>query len=126
MLNGEEGYNKDLCATLRVPCRFVNDHPCCNYEMPMDLVARSRALDGSADLKWRPISLGGPRTSAQGRSLFRNFRSDLGMSLDSKSADKKVKAVTPEKSKASVTTFTKKLVKTFQLSRNRSGHISLK
>ena len=73
MLSGSgKGYNRDLCATLRVPCRFVTDHPCCNYEMPMDLVARSRALDGSADLKWRPVSLGGPRTAGQGRSLFRN------------------------------------------------------
>jgi len=73
MLSGNgKGYNRDLCATLLVPCRFVTDHPCCNYEMPMDLVARSRALDGSADLKWRPVSLGGPRTAGQGRSLFRN------------------------------------------------------
>ena len=51
---------------------------------------------------------------------------DLGMSLDSKSADKELKAVTPEKSKSCVTTFTKKLVTTFQLSRTRRGHISLK
>ena len=73
MLNGAQGYDRDLCAELRVPCRFVNDHPCCNFEMPLDLVARSRALDGSADLKWRPVSLGGPRNAAQGRSLFRSL-----------------------------------------------------
>lgn len=60
-LTGTRGYDKQLCATLRVPCRFVNDHPCCRFEMPLDLVARARALDGSADLKWRPKSLGGPR-----------------------------------------------------------------
>ena len=60
-LSGTRGYDKQLCATLRVPCRFVNDHPCCRFEMPLDLVARARALDGSADLKWRPKSLGGPR-----------------------------------------------------------------
>lgn len=68
VLVGPHGYDKGLCATLRVPCRFVNDHPCCKYEMPLDLVARARSLDGSADLKWRPKSLGGPRT-ASGRSL---------------------------------------------------------
>ena len=54
------------------------------------------------------------------------LKADLGMSLDSKSADKELKAVTPEKSKSCVTAFTKKLVTTFQLSRTRSGHISLK
>ena len=35
---------------------------------------------------------------------------DLGMSLDSKSADKELKAVTTEKSKSFVTAFTKKLL----------------
>ena len=54
------------------------------------------------------------------------FHSDLGLSLDSKLADKELKAMTSEKSKSCVTTFTKKLVITFQLSRTRSGHISLK
>jgi len=48
------------------------------------------------------------------------------MSLDSKSADKELKVVMPEKSKACVSAFTKKLVTTFQLSRTKSGHISLK
>ena len=51
---------------------------------------------------------------------------DLGTSNDLKSADKELKAVTPEKSKSYFTTFNKKLVTTFQLSRTRSGHISLK
>ena len=37
---------------------------------------------------------------------------DLGISIDLKSADKELKAVTPEKSKTCVTTFTKKLVTT--------------
>ena len=40
---------------------------------------------------------------------------DLGISIDLKSADKEVKAVTPEKSKTCVTAFTKKLVTTLQL-----------
>ena len=57
---------------------------------------------------------------------FISLNTDLGESLDSKSAEKELKAVTPEKSKSCVTAFTKKLVTTFQLSRTRSGHISLK
>ena len=40
---------------------------------------------------------------------------DLGTSIDLKSADKELKAVTPEKSKTCVTAFTKKLVTTLQL-----------
>ena len=47
----------------------------------------------------------------------RNCRicTDLGTSIDLKSSDKELKAVTPEKSKACVTAFTKKLVTTLQL-----------
>ena len=51
---------------------------------------------------------------------------DLGTSIDLKSADKELKAVTPEKSKTCVTAFTKKLVTNFQLSRTRLGHFFLK
>ena len=51
---------------------------------------------------------------------------DLGISIDLKSADKELKAVTPEKSKTCVTAFTKKLVTAFQLSRTRKGHFFLK
>ena len=40
---------------------------------------------------------------------------DLGTSIDLKSAEKELKAVTPEKSKTCVTAFTKKLVTTLQL-----------
>ena len=43
------------------------------------------------------------------------YESDLGTSIDLKSADKEMKAVTPEKSKTCVTAFTKKLVTTLQL-----------
>ena len=46
---------------------------------------------------------------------------DLDMSIESKSADKELKAVTSEKSKSCATAFTKKLLITFQLSRTRSG-----
>ena len=54
------------------------------------------------------------------------YEADLGISIDSKSADKKLKAVTPEKGKTCVTAFTKKLVITFQLSRTRKGNFFLK
>ena len=60
------------------------------------------------------------------QNISHSSKADLGMSLDSKSADKELKVVTPEKSKSCVTAFKKKLVTTFQLSRTRSGHIFLK
>ena len=50
---------------------------------------------------------------------------DLGICINLKSADKELKAVTPEKSKTCATAFTKKLVTTFQLSKARSGHFFL-
>ena len=37
------------------------------------------------------------------------FTPEGGLGLDSRSADKELKAVTPEKSKVCVTTFTKKI-----------------
>ena len=52
----------------------------------------------------------------------KTFCPDLGMGLNSKSADKDLKVVMPEKSKACVTAFTKKLVTTFQLMWTNSGH----
>ena len=54
------------------------------------------------------------------------IKADLGISIDLKSDDKELKVVMPEQSKTCVTTFTKKLVSTFQLSRTRSGHYFLK
>ena len=53
-------------------------------------------------------------------------KAGLGTSIDLGSADKELKAVTPEKSKTCVTAFTKTLVTTFQLSRTRSCHFFLK
>ena len=52
-------------------------------------------------------------------------RLDLGLSPDSKTAEKELKVVTPEKSKAWVTAFTKSLVTTYQLRKTRSVHIIL-
>jgi len=80
-----------MCAILKVPCRFVSDHPCCEvsfkqlllgnstenklmllqYEMPIDLVARARSMDGSADLKWRKLKEGAPQARSFD-SLFQN------------------------------------------------------
>ena len=45
-----------------------------------------------------------------GRIIVTSFMADLGLSLDSKLAGKELKVVTPEKSKACVTTFIRKLV----------------
>lgn len=65
-----DSFDEAVCAQLRVPCRFVNDHPCCFFLMPLELVARARAMDGSADIKWRRRNYG-PKTRSvpQGRSL---------------------------------------------------------
>jgi hypothetical protein len=30
---GEKGYDKGMCAILKVPCRFVSDHPCCDVSL---------------------------------------------------------------------------------------------
>ena len=58
-----------------------------------------------------------------GQPHLLGFHSDLGISIDSKSAEKELKVLlTPEKSKTCVTAFTEKLVTTFQLSRTISGH----
>jgi len=51
---GEAAYvalDEKSCAALRFPCRFVSDHVCCKYRMPLGMVARARAMDGSADLR---------------------------------------------------------------------------
>ena len=45
--------------------------------------------------------------------------SDLGLSLDSKSADKELKVATPEKSKACITAFTKKVGNNFPVTKNQ-------
>ena len=43
-----------------------------------------------------------------------------GLSLDSRSADKEQKAVTPKKSKACVTTFAKKVVAKIPVTQNQN------
>ena len=46
--------------------------------------------------------------------------SDLGMSLDSKSADKELKMVTHEKAKLALTAFTKKDGNNFPVTKNQN------
>ena len=60
------------------------------------------------------------------QTILTAFLTDLGISINLKSADKDLKAVTPEKSKTCVTAFIKRLVTNFQLSRTRKGHFFLK
>ena len=59
-------------------------------------------------------------------SLRGKVKFDQGIIIDLKSADKELKAMTPEKSKTCVTAFIKRLVTNFQLSRTRKGHFFLK
>ena len=38
---GAEGvFTKAMCAKLRVPCRFVTEHPCCKLPQDIGLLAR--------------------------------------------------------------------------------------
>jgi len=53
--------------------------------------------------------------------VYGHIDAGLGTSIDLKSADKELKAMTPEKSKTCVTAFIKRLVTNFQLSRTRKG-----
>jgi len=46
-------FTEEMCDKLRVPCRFVTEHPCCSLPQDIDMMGRPRAMDGSADLKWR-------------------------------------------------------------------------
>ena len=69
-----EGYSRAICYELKVPCRFVSDHPCCAYSMHMDLVARARSMDGSADLVWRP-NIQENKHDARARSLTSTSKS---------------------------------------------------
>ena len=49
----------------------------------------------------------------------RKSKSDLALSLDSKSADKEIKVVTPEKSKACVTAFTEQFGNNLPVNKNQ-------
>ena len=55
-----------------------------------------------------------PEISDRENFNIKGLETDLGISIDLKSADKEIKAVMPEKSKNCVTAFNKKLVTTFQ------------
>jgi len=64
-------FSESVCARLRVPCRFVTEHPCCLLPQEIGLVARARAMDGSADLRWRFMESSADRRSdgPQGRMI---------------------------------------------------------
>lgn len=78
-------FTRELCEKLRVPCRFVTEHPCCKLPQDIEMLGRPRGMDGSADLRWRNMqqrtrpfvsssvvaqeSDGGPRQGPQGRMI---------------------------------------------------------
>ena len=55
--------------------------------MPIDLVARARSMDGSADLKWRKLKTAGP----QARSIDSLFTQDPTSSITQPILNKKIK-----------------------------------
>jgi len=57
---------------------------------------------------------------------YLNFGTEGGLSLDSRSADKGLKAVTTEKSKLVSLPLAKKVEPKYQLLRTKSGHTSHK
>jgi len=83
--NQDNPFTEELCQKLRVPCRFVTEHPCCKLPQRIEMVGRARAMDGSADLRWRFLeketrkalpdqhvvahNSGGPRNGPQGRMI---------------------------------------------------------
>lgn len=67
---GSGQFSREMCAQLRVPCRFVTEHPCCKMPQDIGMLGRPRAMDGSADLKWRLYqSRRGTSGSGRGRNL---------------------------------------------------------
>ena len=85
VFNAKFPFTEALCEKLRVPCRFVTEHPCCKFPQRIELVGRARGMDGSADLRWRFLenrpsevvsnryvkleNNGGPRQGPQGRMI---------------------------------------------------------
>jgi len=96
--NQNTPFTEALCEKLRVPCRFVTEHPCCKLPQRIELVGRPRAMDGSADLRWRflesrPSAVvsdhiitaddnGGPRKGPQGR-MITGFNGQSGLARPS-------------------------------------------
>jgi len=72
-------FTQEVCETLRVPCRFVTEHPCCKLPQRIELVGRPRAMDGSADLRWRFMQSRGRQ--AEGRMIegFGSNRKSVSM-----------------------------------------------
>jgi len=92
--NQDNPFTEELCEKLRVPCRFVTEHACCKLPQRIELLGRARAMDGSADLRWRLLERtsnpmdsdhhnnGGPRNGPQGR-MITGFASQSGMTQPS-------------------------------------------
>ena len=36
-----ELFTEEMCSKLRVPCRFVTEHPCCSLPQGIDMMGRS-------------------------------------------------------------------------------------
>merc|ERR1712223_872098 len=72
-------FTQEVCENLRVPCRFVTEHPCCKLPQRIELVGRPRAMDGSADLRWRFMQSRGRQ--AEGRMIegFGSNRKSVSM-----------------------------------------------
>jgi len=72
-------FTQEVCESLRVPCRFVTEHPCCKLPQRIELVGRPRAMDGSADLRWRFMQSRGRQ--AEGRMIegFGSNRKSVSM-----------------------------------------------
>ena len=53
MENEDTPSTEALCEKLRVPCRYVMEHPWCKSPQRIELVGHARGMDGSPDLRWR-------------------------------------------------------------------------
>ena len=53
MENEDTPLKEALCEKLRVPCRYVMEHPWCKSPQRIELVGHARGMDGSPDLRWR-------------------------------------------------------------------------
>jgi hypothetical protein len=95
----ESIFSSEMCYALRVPCRFVSDHPCCEYLTPLEMAARSRAMDGSADLKWRGATrLHGSEEQKESSAMARSLRlpqSAMPNLISYTSADNETSVQTP-------------------------------
>lgn len=73
-----ERYDLSVCVSLKVPCRFVRDHQCCRFEMPLSMAARGRAMDVKENQNWLVDSpLSQQEWRSRGRSLVEEENLDF-------------------------------------------------